>query len=67
MKCLVELINELKGMDEPEIARRFRLPNTEVTYYRRLDFDNWMRRCLRPGQQFASLDEAWAAYERSFG
>ncbi len=66
MRCVVELVTELKGMDQPEIARRFRLANTEVTYYRRLDFDNLLRRRLELDRRFTSLEEACAVYERSF-
>ena len=67
MKCIVELINELKGMDELEVAERFHLLCVDVAYYRRIDFDNWLRRCLQPGRRFASLDEAWSLYDKSFG
>lgn len=67
MKCIVELINELKGMDEMGVAERFHLPSLDVAHHRRLDFDNWLRRCLQPSRRFASLDEAWGLYDKSFG
>ena len=67
MKCIVELLNELKQMDELTLARRFRLPTLESAYSRKLDFDNWLRRCVEPRRSFSGIDEAWAAYDRSFG
>jgi hypothetical protein len=67
MKSIVELLNELKGMDELHLAQRFELPSLDVAYHRRLDFDNWLRRCVEPGRRFAGLEEAWKAYEGSFG
>jgi len=67
MKYIVELINELKGMDEVGVAERFHLPSLDVAHHRRLDFDNWLRRCVEPSRTFGSLDEAWALYDKSFG
>lgn len=67
MKCIVELLNELKQMDELTLARCFRLPTLESAYSRKLDFDNWLRRCVEPGRKFTGMDDAWGAYERSFG
>jgi hypothetical protein len=67
VKSIVELINELKGMDEMMLAERFHLQGPNIAYCRRLDFDNWLRRCLQPGRRFASLEEAWTLYDKSFG
>lgn len=67
MQCIVELINELKGLDEQQFAARFSLPNLHVAYHRKHHFDNWLRRCLEPGQEFVNLDEAWDFHEKSFG
>ncbi len=67
MKSIVELINELKGLGDVGVAQRFSLPNLDVAYFTRLDFDHWLRNCLEPGRRFASLDEAWTLYEKSFG
>jgi hypothetical protein len=67
MKSIVELLNELKGMDELCLAERFQLSSLDVAYHRRLDFDNWLRKCLQPGRRFSSLEEAWSLYDKSFG
>jgi hypothetical protein len=67
MKSIVELINELKGMDELRFAERFDLGSLDVAYHRRIDFDNWLRRCLEPRRQFVDIQEAWGEYEKSFG
>lgn len=68
MKSIVELINELKGMDDLRFTERFELGSSlNVAYHRRLDFDNWLRRCVEPRRQFADLQEAWGQYEKSFG
>jgi hypothetical protein len=67
MKSIVELINEVKGMDDLGFAERFELTSLDTAYYRRLDFDNWLRRCAEPGRQFADVKEAWSLYQESFG
>ena len=46
MKSIVELLHELKGMDELRLAERFQLSSLDVAHHRRLDFDNWLRRCV---------------------
>jgi len=67
MKSIVELINELKGMDDQLFAERFQVESFEVAHNVRLDFDNWLRRCVEPGRQFVNIGEAWSRYEKSFG
>ena len=67
MKSIVELINELKEMDVQRFAERFELESQNTAYYRRLDFDNWLRRCVEPRKQFVDLRDAWGQYEKSFG
>jgi hypothetical protein len=67
MKSIVELINELKAMDDVRFAERFQLRSLDTAYHRRLDFDNWLRRCLEPRKQFVDIEEAWGQYEMSFG
>jgi hypothetical protein len=67
MKSIVELINELKGWDDIEFANRFELKSLAQTYFVRVDFDNWLRRCAPPGQHFVDMKEAWNLYEKSFG
>jgi hypothetical protein len=67
MKSIVELINEMKGMDDLRFADRFGLASLDAAYYRRIDFDNWLRRCAAPRRQFVDIKEAWSQYEKSFG
>jgi hypothetical protein len=67
MKSIVELINELKGMDDLGFAERFELMSLDVAYCVKLDFDNWLRRCVQPGRQFVDMKDAWDLYEKSFG
>jgi len=67
MKSIVELINEMKGMDDLGFAQQFDLASLDVAYHRRIDFDNWLRRCIEPGRQFVDIKEAWGQYEKSFG
>jgi hypothetical protein len=67
MKSIVELINELKGMDDQLFAERFRIESFEVARNVRHDFDNWLRRCVEPRRQFVDICEAWGQYEKSFG
>jgi hypothetical protein len=66
MKSIVELINELKQINDLKLAECFDL-SLDIAYYRRLDFDNWLRRCIDPVKQFTSIDEAWVQNEASFG
>jgi hypothetical protein len=67
MKSIVELINEMKGMDDLGFAQQFGLASLDVAYHRRIDFDNWLRRCIEPRRQFVDIKEAWGQYEKSFG
>jgi hypothetical protein len=67
MKSIVELINEMKGMDDLGFAQQFDLASLDVAYHRRIDFENWLRRCIEPGRQFVDIKEAWGQYEKSFG
>jgi hypothetical protein len=67
MKSIVELINELKGMDDLRFAERFQIESLEVAHNVRFDFDNWLRRCVEPRRQFVNIQEAWGRYEKSFG
>jgi hypothetical protein len=67
MKSIVELINELKAMDDLRFAEQFELRSLDTAYYRRLDFDNWLRRCVEARLQFIDIYEAWGQYEKSFG
>ena len=67
MKSIVELLNEVKGMDDLRFAERFGMSSLDTAYYRRLDFDNWLRRCVERRRQFVDIKEAWGQYEKSFG
>jgi len=67
MKSIVELINELKRMGDLRFAELFELDSLDAAYYRRLDFDNWLRRCAEPRRLFVDIQEAWGRYEKSFG
>lgn len=40
MKSIVELLNELKGMDDLRFAEAFDIGSIDAAYHRRLDFDN---------------------------
>ena len=66
MKSIVELINEVNGMDEQRFAERLDFI-IRCRLIVRLDFDNWLRRCVEPGRQFVDMKEAWDQYEKSFG
>ncbi len=67
MKSIVELIDELKRLDDIGFVGRFELVSLDQAHSRKLDFDNWLRRCVPPRQQFADIKEAWSRYEKSFG
>ena len=67
MKSIVELLNELKAMGEFPFAQRFQLQTLDIAYHRKLDFDNWLRRCIEPVRKFSDMEEAWREYEKSFG
>jgi hypothetical protein len=67
MKSIGQLVNEVKGIDDLGFAKRFELGSVDTAYFRRLDFDNWLRRCVEPGRQFVDIKEAWGQYEKSFG
>ncbi len=67
MKSIVELLNELKAIGEFPFAQRFHLPSLDAAYHRKLDFDNWLRRCVEPARRFSNMEEAWHEYEKSFG
>jgi hypothetical protein len=67
MKSIVELIDELKGLDDIGFAERFKLVSLDQAHSRKLDFDNWLRRNVPPRQQFVDMKEAWNRYEKSFG
>jgi hypothetical protein len=66
MKSIVELINELKAMDDLRFAERFELGSLDLAYHRRIDFDNWLRRCVEPRRQLVDIGEAWGQYEKSY-
>jgi hypothetical protein len=67
MKAIVTLLNELKPLSSFEFAEQFGLHALDVAAAQKIDFDNWLRRCAHPGKQFSNLEDAYAAYIRSFG
>lgn len=67
MLCIVELLNEIIPMTETDFAERVGLRDLRSAHYQRMDFDNWLRQCVTPSRQFASLNEAYGEYVKSFG
>jgi hypothetical protein len=66
MKCIVELLIELKDQSEFQFAERFNLRSLDSAHGQKLDFDNWLRRCVEPRRRFIDLDEAYSGYVKSF-
>jgi hypothetical protein len=67
MKCIVELLDELRPLKPFSFAERIRLNDLNSANGQRTDFENWLRRCAPPRRMFADLDEAYGAYIASFG
>jgi hypothetical protein len=67
MKSIVELISELAPITPFSFAQRFDPTDINLGSGQRTDFENWLRRCVAPRRQFASLDDAYEAYVNSFG
>ena len=67
MKCIVELINELAPITPFSFEQRFDPTDVTLGTGQRIDFDNWLRRCVEPRRQFAGLEDAYAEYVKSFG
>lgn len=67
MLCIVELLNQIIPMSESDFAERVGLDDLTSAHYQRMDFDNWLRRCVTPTRQFMSLNEAYGEYIKSFG
>ena len=66
MKSIVELLNELKAIEEFPFAERFHLPSLDAAYHRKLDFDNWLRRCVELSfEDSQDLEEAGASKKAS--
>jgi hypothetical protein len=59
-KSIVELINELKGIDDRGFAERFELMSIDVAYSVKLDFDYWLRRSIEPSRRFVDMGEDWS-------
>ena len=64
MKCILEL-NELAPITPFSFAQRFDPTDINLGTGQRIDFDNWLRRCVEPRRQFAGLEDAYAAYLRT--
>ena len=67
MKCIVELLKELAPITPLSFAQRFDPADINVGTGQRIDFDNWLRRCVEPRRHFAGLEDAYAEYVKSFG
>jgi hypothetical protein len=67
MKCIVELLDELIPLTPFAFAQRVEIENLNWANGQRIDFDNWLRRCNRPDQKYASLEHAYSEYLKSFG
>jgi hypothetical protein len=67
MKSIVELLNELNPLSPFAFAQRVGVDDFSVASGQQIDFDNWLRRCNRPGQTYASLEHAYSEYLKSFG
>lgn len=67
MKCLVELLDELRSLTPFSFAQKVKLTNLNSANGQRIDFESWLRRCVTPSRQFADIGDAYAAYIASFG
>ena len=67
MKCIVELLDELRPLSPFSFAQRFDPTDINMGSGQRIDFENWLRRCVEQSRQFAGLDAAHGEYVKSFG
>lgn len=67
MKCIFELCKELAPITPFSFAQRFDPTDMNLGSGQRFDFEKWLWRCVAPDRQFASLEEAYEAYVKSFG
>lgn len=67
MKCIVELLDELRPLTPSLFAHRFDPTDINLGTGQRPDFENWLRRCVKPVRHFPTLDAAYDAYVKSFG
>jgi hypothetical protein len=67
MKCIVELLDELRPLTPFSFAERINLKELNSANGQRTDFENWLRKCVPPRRQFANLSDAYSAYIASFG
>ncbi|MGC1400629.1 MAG: hypothetical protein WA827_18910 [Candidatus Binatus sp.] len=67
MKCIVELLDELRPLTPFSFAQRIHLNNLNSANGQRTDFENWLRRGVAASRQFADIDEAYSAYIANFG
>ncbi len=67
MLCIVELLNEVIDMTPQDFAERVGLTSITAAHYQRMGFDNWLRQCVTPSRQFASLNDAYGEFVKSFG
>ena len=67
MKCIVELLDELRQITPSSFAERFDPTDINLGSGQRIDFENWLRRCVEQSRQFLGLDAAYGEYVKSFG
>ncbi|MGB8684290.1 MAG: hypothetical protein WCD12_15490 [Candidatus Binatus sp.] len=67
MKCIVELLDELRPLTPFSFAQRFDPTDINLGTGQRPDFENWLRRCIEPRRTFSGLDTAYGEYVKSFG
>lgn len=67
MKCVVELLDELRPLTAFSFAQRFDPTDMNLGSGQRIDFEHWLLRCVDADREFASLDAAYGAYVKSFG
>jgi hypothetical protein len=67
MKCIVKLLDDLRPLTPFAFAQRFDPTDINLGTGQRIDFENWLRRCVEQNRQFSGLDAAYGEYVKSFG
>jgi hypothetical protein len=67
MKRIYELVAELRTFTPFDFCQRFDPTDMNLGVGQLPDFERWLLRLVNPSHQFASLDAAYDAYNRSFG
>jgi hypothetical protein len=66
MKCIVELLDELRPLTPYAFAQRIHLNELKSADGQRTDFEHWLRQSVPPRRQFLGLEDAYSAYIASF-